>query len=350
MRKVFYLLAIFVCGAGFISCRTRYVSFNVMRPADINIPSNVRTLVLVDRTEFDRQGWNIVEGIVTGEMPGEDRAAAQFALARFGEILNNSPRFQTKIAGTVLKGNSLTAAFPPPLPWNTVENLCAQYGADALVAIELFDSDFFVTNGSRMVKRTVTENGEKKEIEVPEFWAEGVANLKIGFKIYDVRNRNIIDQQLFNRTNTWRTTGNSIQEALAKLILRTEATRHLAGLAGEAYSYKIAPLPIRVSREFYHRSRRTYQIPVGARKADVNDWGGAISTWQNGLPAQNRKDGGRLCQNIAVGFEVMGDLESAKQWAQKAYIEFGHRPSRNYVQILENRITEQQRLRQQMGE
>lgn len=350
MNRLSYYLASFILIIGFSSCRTRQVSFNVMRPADINLPANVRTLVLVDRTQFDRQGWNIVEGIFTGELPGEDRAAAQYTLSRFGQILSNSPRFETKVASSVLSGNSLTSAFPPPLPWKVAEDVCGAYGADALAAIELFDSDFILTNGSRMVKRTVTENGVKKEIQVPEFWAEGMANLKIGFKIYDVRNRAIIDQQLFNRTNTWRTTGNNLAQAMAKMIAKAEATRYLAGLAGEAYAYKIAPLPIRVSRSFYSRARHTAAVAAGARQASVNDWEGALSTWQSALPTRERKDGGKLCQNMAVGYEVLGNLEAAKEWAQKGFVEYGNRRSRDYVQTIENRLWDQQRLKDQMGE
>lgn len=349
MNSLLRLSVFLLIPFAFSSCRTRQVSFNVMRPADINLPANVRTLVLVDRTEFDRQGWNIVEGIFTGELPGEDRAAAQYTISRFGQILSNSPRFETKVASTVLLGNSLTTEFPPPLPWNVAEDVCGAYGADALAAIEVFDSDFVLTNGSRMVKRTVTENGVRKEIQVPEFWAEGMANLKIGFKLYDVRNRAIIDQQFFNRSNTWRTTGNNLAQAMAKMIAKADATRYLAGLAGESYAYKIAPLPIRVSRSFYSRSRHTAEVAAGARQASVNDWEGALSTWQSALPTRERKDGGKLCQNIAVGYEVLGNLEAAKEWAQKGFIDYGNRRSRDYVYTIQNRLLDQQRLKDQMG-
>lgn len=334
----------------FFSCGTRYVYFNTIRPADINLPSHLKTLVLVDRSEFDKQGWNIVEGIFTGELPGEDRAAAQYTLQRFSEIMSRSPRYQTKLSSRVLKGNSLTNALPEPLPWPTVDQLCMEHAADALVAIEVFDSDFITTNGKRRVKKTIDEKGVKKEIEVDEYWAEGVANLTIGFRIYDPKNRTIADQQVFTRTNRWQTTGTSLQDAISKLIQKAEATRYMGGLAGEAYAYKIAPLPVRVSRVFYSKSSKVTQVSLGARQGDVSDWEGAIRTWKSGLPIANRKDGGKLCHNIAVAFEVLGELDSAQAWAQKSFIEYGNKRSREYYSILQQRKWDEERLKQQMAE
>src|SRR5688572_30467151 len=69
----------------------RYVSMDAMRPAEITVPSYVNTIVIVNRTEFDKKAVNVLESILTGEIPGEDKAALQEAMGSFQSTLLQSP-------------------------------------------------------------------------------------------------------------------------------------------------------------------------------------------------------------------------------------------------------------------
>ena len=150
------------------SCSTgkRTVRLNSIIPARINIPAEIKSILLVDRTRFDQNAINIAEGVLTGELPGEDQAAVQAYIQSLTNQISTVPRFTTKIAVERLYGNSHTPALPPALPWSKVKALCNKYQTDALLAVEVFDSDFIVTNGSRVKKKTVTQDGVKKEISV----------------------------------------------------------------------------------------------------------------------------------------------------------------------------------------
>jgi hypothetical protein len=346
----FRILFALVAALGFSACSRNTVSLNAMRPAEITFPSYVKTIVIVDRTEFDKKGVNVLESILTGELPGEDKAAVQEAMNSFQVTLMNSPRFKVKKASEILKGNSLTSAFPEAIAWSKIEALCSLYGAEAVVAFEMFDSDFVPTGGKRLVKKKVKDaNGVEKEIEVEEFYAQGVANVNMGIRMYDPKARTIVDQQRFTQTRTWQAVGNSVQDALLHLIAKTEATRILACSAGDAYAYKIAPMPIRITRNFYAKSRKSEELAEGGRMANVNDWLGAIDTWESGLPVASRKDAGKLCYDIAVAYEVIGDLQSAKKWAQRGYTEFRHKDSRTYARTLDYRIAEEEQVKKQMN-
>jgi hypothetical protein len=217
------------------------------------------------------------------------------------------------------------------------------------VAIEIFDSDFIVTNGQRRVRRQVNEGGQNREIEVTEFYAEGLASLQIGFRVYDPKNRTIEDQQLFNRSNTWSASGSTLTAALAALISKAEANRQMGRWAGEAYAAKIAPLPILVHRQYYRKLKGKPEVAIGARRAEVDDWNGALLAWEKGLDRASAKERGRLCLNIAVGHEVLGNLESAQQWAGRGYASYGNKRSRTYAQQLSQRIWDEQRVDMQMA-
>jgi hypothetical protein len=344
-NSLFFIVLFFCC-----NCSMRTVTMNAMRPAEITFPSYVNTLVLVDRTKFDNKNVNIIEGVLTGELPGEDKANLQESMNALQTTLLLSPRFQVKKAAEIYTGNSITSAFPDQLPWNLIENICKNYNAEAVVAFEVFDTDFIVTDGKKKVKKQVTgENGVKKEIEVDEYFAKGVGNVTIGLRLYDPRAKTIVDQQLFTTTNTWSATGTSVADAVAHLIRKADATRSVSSSAGSNYAYKIAPMPIRISREFYPKSRKTPALTIGTRLADVNKWKEAADTWERGLGTARIKDAGRLCYNIAIAYEVMGDLQTAKQWVSKAYVNYGNKKARQYSSFLDYRIIENERVKEQMN-
>jgi hypothetical protein len=339
------LLSVFL----FSACSMRNVSINTIRPADINVPSHIDTLLLLNRTNYSSQAVGIIEGILTGEMPGEDKAGTQAAINSFQSTLAYSNRFVVKNAAEIFPGNSLTTAFPAPLSWGDIENLCSKYNTQAVVAIEIFDTDFIVTDGKRTVQKDVTENGVKKTVNKEEYFAKGVGNITIGFRIYDPANKTIVDQQLITNNNTWEAVGTSIQDALAHLIAKTEATRYLGNLVGSNYAYKIAPMPVTISRQFYKKIKSVPLAASAVRKADVNDWNGAMETWKTSLAeAKTAKQMGRICYNVAVAYEVLGDLANAKIWANKAYVDYGNKKAKTYSAALNIREYDANRVQQQM--
>lgn len=332
-----------------ISCiSTRKVNLNLIRPADIHLDQQVHNILLIDRTEPASKTLGILEGILTGEAPYEDKAAVQQLISSLRNEIQISPRFRVYSASKRYKGNNLSSAFPPQLAWSTINSICNQYNSEVIVSIEIFDTDFIVTDGKRRVKKTVGSGDNKREIEVDEFFAEGVANIKIGIRLYDNINQTIIDEQLINKTNTWRSAANSKADALARLINKSEATQNLASKVGRDYAYKIAPLPITVARTYYRRSKKAPSLEVGTRMAEVNQWQDAITAWQNGISSSDQKRAGQLTYNIAVAHEVLGDLDEAIHWAQKAYTQYGNKLAKTYVGILENRKESEARLQEQM--
>lgn len=74
-------------------------------------------MLLVDRTKFNNKMVSILEGILTGEFPDDDKISAQETMMRLKNKLDYSPRFNVKILPDRLEGNSMTAAFPDALKW-----------------------------------------------------------------------------------------------------------------------------------------------------------------------------------------------------------------------------------------
>lgn len=321
---------------------------NAMRPADITVPSDIRHIVLLDRSKpDDKLQLGLLEGILTGELPHEDKAAVQRALSTFNATFQSTPRFTATLASERLDGNSLTSAFPDQLPWQKIDELCKKYNAQAVIAVEIFDTDFIITDGKRKTKRTVGEGDNKREIEVDEWYAKGVANTTMGIRFYDNINKSLIDEQFFRDTYSWEEAAGSKAAAMAKLIGKSEASAQLSSAIADDYSHRIAPMPIRISRMFYRKHKKAPAIEVGARLADVNRWNDAVDTWTEGIPRADMKRAGFLTYNAAIGYEVLGDLETAIKYAQDAYTMYGNKEARNYVRLLRNRQNDIERLKGQ---
>lgn len=327
---------------------SKNVTMTRLVPAPVTVPSHVQKIVLVDRTKPQSEGLAIIEGIITGELPFEVRNAVQATLSSLQMSLNSSPRFQIVRATERLPGGIFGHMFPNPLDWYTVEQLANRYDADAVLTLENFSSDFVVTDQQRLIKKTVTEGKTSRQIEVQGWNVEGVANVSAGFRLYDPKDRNIVDQQRFEKKNLWSAEGETKAQALALLISKADAARAVGEMAGAGYATKIAPMYAEINRGFFPKSKTDQAVAQGARLAEVDQWEQAIQTWQAALPGADEESGGMLAYNIAVGYEVLGALELAKEWAGLAYTDFGLKKGRNYTRTLNGLLQQQALLDQQM--
>lgn len=327
------------------------VSISTMRPAIINIPSEIQTIVLVDRTKYEREGVAILEGILTGEGINEDRDGVMALFSSLQNNLRNSPRFVVKQESQRLLGNSLSGNFPEPLSWRIIEDLGRRHNADAVLAVELFDSNFIMTNGKRKSTRTVeNKEGKKVEEEYTEYYAEGVGGVRIGVRMYNIAQRTIEDQDIYTQNRKWESSAASLREALAKMVEKSQATKYLGGQVGASYAGKIAPMPVYLSRTYYAKPKKNLSISRGDRQASVNQWEEAIASWKAGLRSSNdSKVMGRLAYNVALGYEVLGDFETAKEWAAKSYVEYGEKKGQAYANRLQHRMEQEAILNEQMS-
>jgi len=280
-----------------------------MRPAQVTIAPHIKKVAIVNRTIPENKVANVVEGFLTGEFPGQDKQNIQAAMGGLQENLRNSPRYEMILTNEELKGSGSGGSFPVPLQWSLINELSQKYKADAILAIETYDSDFIVTKGS---KKTIT------------------------------------DQYHLNRNNRWYAKGNSIQDAVVQLIDSKAAIQRVSHMTGLAYGARISPTWYTVEREFYKKSKKDASFTIGSRRAQVNDWNGAADYWLKATQSHNAKLAGKAAFNLALAYEVLGDLDNAKIWVTKSYTDFGNKKARRYASILDNRQWEAQKLAQQL--
>jgi hypothetical protein len=341
------ILRFFVLIFGLLSWScTRNVHVQVMKPAPVTVGQHIKTLAIINRTVPENKAINLIEGIFTGETPGQDKQGAFEVLGGLNQALSNSPRFASILTNIKLTGSGSGGVLPEPMSWDAIASICQENAADAIISLETYDSDFIITNATKLVDKK-REDGTAYKQTI--YTAKGVATVKFGFRLYDPQNKSIVDHFTFTHAMEWSTSGTNVIEAASKLIGRNNAINAVSSEGGRMYVRRISPSWYTVTREFYKKAGKAPEMKIGRRRADVNDWAGAEELWTKVANTKFGKTAGKAAYNTAVAREVQGDLEGAKFWAQKAYTDFGIKKSVDYINLINRRIWEEQRLNEQLG-
>ena len=327
------------------SCSTSSVLVSIQQPADITIPSDIKSVVVANRSAPAKKNLagNIIEGLVTGEGIGSDKRGSQYCVEGLVSILDDSERFDTKNIGDLeLKGTG-TSSFPPPLKWKKVKKLCNTYNADALIVLETFDSDSRILFGEP-VKRTVRRKG----LKIVEMRHKAILEMKIvsGWRIYDNSKKIIIDENKFTEYKEFSAFGVSNKDAESKLPYRGVALKQSGDFAGFKYGKRISPIWIQARRVFY--SGKEDQFKKASKNVKANQWNNAIEIWQGMVNQNDKTIAAKASYNMALASEIKGYLDTAIDWAKKAKA-LGDKKANSYISILNKRKQDQVKLNKQLN-
>jgi hypothetical protein len=317
----------------------------VLQPAQVTLPSNYEKFAVVHRhtASKDNNVRNVIEGILTGEGLEADKDAGLSCLGGLKESLVRTPRYTVvEPAGLDLRGTG-TGNFPNPLEWSLVEKICNDNGADALIVLEVFDSNSGIvfSTSERKVK-----NKDGVETTVIDHHARLRMNVTSGWRIYDPVRKILADEFRGDHFLEFVGTGPNQLAATAAVINRREALRRTGFHAGSQYGYRIAPQWITVVREYY--TKGSPNLRTAGRFAKVNNWNEAEEIWKRLSNSPVRRTARRSTYNMAIAREVQGDLEGAREWARKSFTHYNVRKGRRYAAVIQGRINDRNRLEMQM--
>lgn len=337
---------IVIAAAIFYSCSsTTNVRVSMLVPGAITIRPDIKTMVLLDRAIAPETRKNKIESILTEETPQQDKQGRQQALAGLFNALKSSPTLRGKLTTMELSGDGTGTFFPMVLSWDTIDRICTENGADALIALETYDSDCIITHETGKIT-TSTQFG----ITLPniQFYATQKIIIKIGFRIYDPKSRTVIDQYIYSYWRTWNSEATSLGEAMTGLFNRKQAINQTCYDAGANFEKHISPVWVYENRSMYMKSGNS-PMAIGGRQAYIGNWAEATENWKQALAsAPGQKIAGRASYNLALACEVAGDLLGAKEWISKSYGNYNNKKARYYQYAINRRCNEVLRLDQQM--
>ncbi|MBN2273054.1 MAG: hypothetical protein JXR41_02825 [Bacteroidales bacterium] len=321
-----------------------WVRISLLKPALYVYPAYIKNVAIVDRSMPDESVKSKIEEALTGEMMKQDEQAVRRVMEGMADACAGFDLYAMEKTPERLQGGGKKSVFPVPLNWDEVSALCDKYQADAILAVEIFDSDFLVANPVQVVRQAA----EGAIITGGSYSVNGIAVIHFGIRLYDPASQKIIDEyQVSHRLNI-NAGGYTVQDAVNYVLNKVEAINQASYYAGRIYGERITPSYYTVVREFYDRPRRNDDLRIGVRKSEVADWNGAIESWTRALNDKKRKVRRRAAFNIAVAYEVLGDIEKAKEWARKAYTEYEEKRANDYYNMLVNREREEAIIRRQV--
>jgi hypothetical protein len=332
-RTVHFLILILL----FSSC-TPSIRLNVLQPAQITIPSHIYKIGLVNRSiagKSDRV-LNVLEGILTGENIGEDREGSDKALISLKDLLDQSQRYEIIIPAMPRsdKAGGLTS--------DEVHTICKQYGLDALVVLEYFDSN----SNLQVVQGKRKEKVKEQIVEVTFFKAEVKLNVNTKWTVYDDRSGAIIDAHDSEDYLSFANEGATPDAAKNGLPQKRSAINQTGRVAGSNYGSRIAPYWITVHREYFKKG--SDNLKLASKYSKNGNWEQAINLWKRESSSTDPVIAGRANYNMALACEREGNVELALDYAKRSSNQLINSKASSYVRILEKRLRDQQRLDQQL--
>lgn len=312
------------------------MSLSVTEPAPVSLSPGAKTAVVVNRSRAADESRTVDAIHRTLSLESRDLQAAGSGASVTGltDALIRSNRFASVKALNSLDLRSYGAGvFPVTMSWDTVEKICAENHADVLFSLELFDAGSKVGfNIAALGNVAALGQGTNVNTQV-----------RTGWRIYDPSTRSVLDQFVLYRNLTFQ--GATIIGTGSALLGHKEAVIKAGNRCGEDYASRIIPYSLRVSRFYYVRGNGSFI--VAKRMAQAGDWDAAGRLWNQATNSPSRKVAGRACYNMAIISEINGDLNGALQWAKKAYEVYRTPFALDYVNILQERASNDAVLRSQ---
>jgi hypothetical protein len=319
------------------------MSLSVLEPAPVSIPSNIKRVAIVNRSQAsnETQTLDAIHKVLSLESNDLQQTGAKASLRGLSDELMKNNRF-TEIKPLNKELRSFGAGiFPTALQWDSVEKICKESNTDALFALELFDTETklnYAASPTRVNLGVTSLPAIEHQVSMTTF-------VKTGWRIYDPANRIILDEFIIGRDISSSGSGINPAVAASALIGRKEAVTEVGNKAGEAYASRILPYWIRVSRDYFVGGNENFK--TAKRKAQSGNWDGAAQIWSEETKNTDGKLAGRACYNMAIISEINGDLDGAMQWSQKSYEDYKIRLALNYLNILKNRQRHNELLKSQ---
>ena len=324
-------------------------SLRVLQSAQLTVPEHINTIAIIDRSK-PSNGWlNVLEGLFSGEAIGQDRRSRLEAVSGLTDALTRTPRFQVKNTGIEMTGSKAGGNLPRPLDWAEVEKICQEYGTDAVVAIESFDSDNSTSTAKQLSKRKDKKGREYTEVS---YNSRQRTSVHIGWRTYDPKRKIIFDEYITDDHLERTGSGTTERTALDNLPSPVSVTRDVAFNVGIEYGARIAPLYVNISRSYYDKAKGYKTLmKQAAGRFESRNMDQATNMWKK-IIAQagttNKKAAGRAAYNMAVASEVNGNLDIALDWANRAWNDYGNKKAREYVNTIKARQNDARKVASQM--
>lgn len=344
-------LKIYILALGailFTSCSTNllYTSLDVLRPAKVAFASDANDLLIINNTVNQPSSYGHQTDLFN-EAPQnillKTDSMAIFCLGALTEDLEGKDFFSSVQLNPNTINKGIEFFKPTELDDATVKKLCLENHTNVILSL-----DEMKVNDD-LIENYLTESSSY--LATLEF------KFVTSWSIHYLNKQEVTSVQ-YTDTVFWETESYSRRKALTDIPNREDALVDAALTMGRKAVNRFVPYWDKVDR--YVFDSRNKLMKQGMDSVYVKNWKSAISLWET---AYNKTNKNRLqaqaANNIAVGYEITGDIDKALEYAIKAYSALGKMTIMdyesyirlsNYVSELTERKNEMAILKKQLGD
>ncbi|MBP7151581.1 DUF6340 family protein [Porphyromonadaceae sp. NP-X] len=341
MKKSFLKFIGFSIGALFLSSCSNmlYTTLDVLRPAKVAFLPNVNRLLIANNTptiilENEHNKAQKTVSLPTDSLP-------IYCLSVLAQELGNNSFFSS----VLLEPNSIFPKnnFSEKLSAEMVKKLCENYKCDVILTLDSLKASDVLT--------------EYYLEDVSQYLSTYEIFLKSKWSIYYPSQPKPVSLQ-FKDTVYWEAQDYSRQRALKQMPNRWDALVDGALYVGKNSVKRFIPYWDKVDRYFFNPGNKLMRQAMDS--VYVRNWNSAIELWKKAMnKSDSEKLKGEAANNIAIAYEILGDMDNAIAYADQSLHYFSaasiidfdtlERIS-NYYNELIKRKNEIEQLKLQLGE
>ena len=336
------IAALLVSALFAVSCMpTRSIIVDVPQPAQKELPASVQSLTLVsqavDETYSDLQTDSLQKLFYEQRFNLDtvifDVQMADTTLKALGELLYESGRYDYVIPEARFLRASSNKRPAPELSWSDAAALAETFETDAVLSLDYLKAHVTTEYGNNTYYNPYDETfnsavNAKMKIEYEAF-----------FRIYFPEQKQVLLAEYIRDTLYWDDADTSVKRLFSRFTPVKQALTEAGIAIALDLSDKIA-VRWKPERRKYFVSGNS-QLRQGDLAAASGDWQKALSLWEEAARETASKSVKSKAQlNIALGYEILGNIDQAIDWALKSY-ETMYRPlTYEYLETLNRRKNE----------
>lgn len=313
------LLIIILTGIIFSSCRTTsQLNFEVPVPGSRELPQHIQSLLLVNRVPasmYDTLNEEMLQrkfylNKFIADTVIFDFEAVDTLMPSLGNLLYETGRYDVVLPRKryLTQNRSFVVG---DMSWDEVARLCKTFNTDAILALEDFET------------RVVTTFDRKNGYFTPsKLVSASIASMavisKSHFKVYDNRSKKVVFNEPVKDTVFWEDADESTLTLFKRFTSVKKALTESAISVALEMKGRLGVDWVPEKRDYFSKGKNG--MKVAASKVVANNLEGAMNDWKNIAETStsiNLKSKAEF--NLAVGYEVSGNLDLALYWALKSY-------------------------------
>jgi len=311
-----------IAGAGCSSVEK--ITTDVLEPAEIAFPEDVFSV-----------GYLMDEPQLTVNTRANRKAkvdARQQFWTGLMDVAMNSPRFNPRSLQLIEYSNDSLPA--DTLAWEQVVQITDSLDLDALAVFHQY---------------TLSDSLDRQivyEFESSAYYFIYQIEARVLWRIYEPRNRRIINEYTYEEEYIWESASSYEREAIRNLVDLDRAYRLSAYWAGYDSGHVLFPHWEEKERFYYARGSRNFR--QARDHVEDKNWEKAIELWKKSFNRGSKELARRAAFNIAFACEMMGKIDLALEWANRAQ-EIQYTPRvKEYLDTLRERRQKLDKLDEQM--